>query len=124
MEWRVEETCLNAWPALREGLLDPEEVAEIALQGIRQERFLILPHPRVADGVHVVGVRVALKVGATPVPLSVTGEPLTDTLAVMVAVPVFAPRLDGEKVTLMVQAAPAAKVVPQVPPESPAGRAN
>jgi NAD(P)-dependent dehydrogenase (short-subunit alcohol dehydrogenase family) len=29
--------------------LEPEQVAEITLQGIRDERFLILPHPEVAE---------------------------------------------------------------------------
>jgi NAD(P)-dependent dehydrogenase (short-subunit alcohol dehydrogenase family) len=31
------------------GILDPDEVAEIALEAIRDERFLILPHPEVAQ---------------------------------------------------------------------------
>ena len=30
------------------GILEPEEVAESVLAGIREETFLILPHPRVA----------------------------------------------------------------------------
>jgi NAD(P)-dependent dehydrogenase (short-subunit alcohol dehydrogenase family) len=30
-------------------VLDPDEVAEAALAGIAEERFLILPHPEVAD---------------------------------------------------------------------------
>jgi NAD(P)-dependent dehydrogenase (short-subunit alcohol dehydrogenase family) len=34
---------------LAEGLLEPEEVAEAVVQGIREERFLILPHAVVAD---------------------------------------------------------------------------
>jgi short-subunit dehydrogenase len=34
---------------LTEGALEPEAVAEIVLQGIHDERFLILPHPEVAD---------------------------------------------------------------------------
>ena len=34
---------------LSEGALDPEEVAEIVIAGLRQERFLILPHPEVAE---------------------------------------------------------------------------
>ena len=29
--------------------LEPEQVAEIVLQGIRDEKFLILPHPEVAE---------------------------------------------------------------------------
>jgi NAD(P)-dependent dehydrogenase (short-subunit alcohol dehydrogenase family) len=32
-----------------EGALEPEQVAEIVLQGVRDEKFLILPHPEVAD---------------------------------------------------------------------------
>jgi NAD(P)-dependent dehydrogenase (short-subunit alcohol dehydrogenase family) len=35
-------------PFLSEGALEPERVAEIVLDGIRDERFLILPHPEVA----------------------------------------------------------------------------
>src|SRR6266508_1456246 len=34
---------------LLEGALEPEVVAEAALQGIAEERFLILPHPEVAE---------------------------------------------------------------------------
>jgi hypothetical protein len=67
-----------------------------------------------------VGVRAALSTGATPVPLSPTGEPATVTFAVIVTVPVFEPVVVGENVTVIVQEAPAAKVAPQVPP----GRAN
>jgi NAD(P)-dependent dehydrogenase (short-subunit alcohol dehydrogenase family) len=36
-------------PLLAGGLLDPEEVAEAVVAGIRAERFLILPHEIVAD---------------------------------------------------------------------------
>jgi NAD(P)-dependent dehydrogenase (short-subunit alcohol dehydrogenase family) len=32
----------------RDGMLEPESVAESVLRGIREERFLILPHPQVA----------------------------------------------------------------------------
>jgi NAD(P)-dependent dehydrogenase (short-subunit alcohol dehydrogenase family) len=35
-------------PFLLEGCIEPEAVAEAAVQGIRDERFLILPHPEVA----------------------------------------------------------------------------
>lgn len=35
-------------PFLLEGSLEPEAVAEAAVQGMRDERFLILPHPEVA----------------------------------------------------------------------------
>jgi NAD(P)-dependent dehydrogenase (short-subunit alcohol dehydrogenase family) len=34
---------------LVEGALDPEEVAEIVVEGLTEERFLILPHPEVAE---------------------------------------------------------------------------
>jgi NAD(P)-dependent dehydrogenase (short-subunit alcohol dehydrogenase family) len=34
---------------LREGALDPEEVARCVVQAIDEERFLILPHPEVAE---------------------------------------------------------------------------
>ena len=34
---------------LTEGALEPEEVAEIVIAGLRMERFLILPHPEVAE---------------------------------------------------------------------------
>jgi hypothetical protein len=34
---------------LTDSALEPEAVAEIVLEGIRDERFLILPHPEVAD---------------------------------------------------------------------------
>ena len=37
------------------GVLDPEEVAEIALEAIRDERFLILPHPEVARHIALKG---------------------------------------------------------------------
>jgi hypothetical protein len=30
------------------GVIEPEEVAEAVVQGLREERFLILPHPEVA----------------------------------------------------------------------------
>jgi NAD(P)-dependent dehydrogenase (short-subunit alcohol dehydrogenase family) len=40
---------IGAAPLVAEGLLEPEEVAEAVIDGIRAERFLILPHPKVAD---------------------------------------------------------------------------
>ncbi len=43
------EDPIGAAPLVAEGLLEPEEVAEATMSGIREERFLILPHPAVAD---------------------------------------------------------------------------
>jgi NAD(P)-dependent dehydrogenase (short-subunit alcohol dehydrogenase family) len=40
---------IGAAPLLAEGLLEPEDVAEAVVRGIREERFLILPHEVVAD---------------------------------------------------------------------------
>src|ERR1700687_2419774 len=77
--------------------------------------------PGFAVGLQLAGVRAAL---STPVPLSATGEPMTGTLAVMASVPVAAPAAVGRNTTLMVQVVPAARVVPQVPPAAPAGRAK
>jgi len=34
---------------LLEGALDAESVADVTVEGLRAERFLILPHPRVAE---------------------------------------------------------------------------
>jgi NAD(P)-dependent dehydrogenase (short-subunit alcohol dehydrogenase family) len=43
------EDTVGAAALLVDELLDPEDVAETVLQGIRDERFLILPHPRVGE---------------------------------------------------------------------------
>jgi len=72
----------------------------------------LVAFPKLRD----VGVRAALSTGATPVPLSATGEPATVTLDVMVTAPVFEPVVVGENLTVIVQEAFAAKVAPQVPP--------
>jgi hypothetical protein len=34
---------------LREGALEPEQVADIVVAGLAKEQFLILPHPQVAE---------------------------------------------------------------------------
>src|SRR5437763_88804 len=36
-------------PFLQEGALEPEEVAAAVVDALRQERFLVLPHPEVAE---------------------------------------------------------------------------
>jgi NAD(P)-dependent dehydrogenase (short-subunit alcohol dehydrogenase family) len=43
------EDPVGAAPLLAGGLLEPEEVAEAVIAGIREERFLILPHEQVAQ---------------------------------------------------------------------------
>jgi NAD(P)-dependent dehydrogenase (short-subunit alcohol dehydrogenase family) len=43
------EDSVGAAALLADELLEPEEVAEAVVQGIREERVLILPHPRVAE---------------------------------------------------------------------------
>jgi NAD(P)-dependent dehydrogenase (short-subunit alcohol dehydrogenase family) len=42
------EDPIGAAPLLAEGLLEPEDVAEAVVAGIREEQFLILPHEAVA----------------------------------------------------------------------------
>jgi NAD(P)-dependent dehydrogenase (short-subunit alcohol dehydrogenase family) len=43
------EDPVGAAPMLADQLLEPDEVAEAVVAGIREESFLILPHPRVAE---------------------------------------------------------------------------
>jgi hypothetical protein len=91
---------------------------------VRVRALLVVPTAQLpkANGF---GVTVAVRIAAVPVPVSVTGEPVTGTLAVMVSVPLYDCTAVGANVTLMVQVAPAAKVAPQFPPvrEKPAGKA-
>jgi NAD(P)-dependent dehydrogenase (short-subunit alcohol dehydrogenase family) len=44
----VEADPIGSAPMLADPVLEPEDVAEVVLQGIAEERFLILPHPDVA----------------------------------------------------------------------------
>ena len=71
---------------------------------------------RVWLGLQVVGVRVAVLIAATPVPLNATGDPTTGKLPLIVRLPVAAPVAVGLNTTLMVQVAPLASVAAQVPP--------
>jgi NAD(P)-dependent dehydrogenase (short-subunit alcohol dehydrogenase family) len=54
LERAVAEDPVGSVPLLAGGVLSPEEVAEAVIAGMREERFLILPHP-------VVGEYLALK---------------------------------------------------------------
>lgn len=42
-------------PLLDQGVIEPETVAEAVVEGIREQRFLILPHPEVAEYMAVRG---------------------------------------------------------------------
>jgi NAD(P)-dependent dehydrogenase (short-subunit alcohol dehydrogenase family) len=48
---------VGAAPLLAEGLLEPEDVAEAVIAGIREERFLILPHEAVAGHMALKGAQ-------------------------------------------------------------------
>jgi NAD(P)-dependent dehydrogenase (short-subunit alcohol dehydrogenase family) len=43
------EDPVSAGPLVAGGLLEPEDVAKVVVEGIRHEQFLILPHPEVGD---------------------------------------------------------------------------
>jgi NAD(P)-dependent dehydrogenase (short-subunit alcohol dehydrogenase family) len=54
---RALEDPVGAGPLLADGLLEPEDVAEAVVNGIRDERFLILPHEAVAKYLAVKGAQ-------------------------------------------------------------------
>ena len=45
----LEESNFGGGAALRETAIEPEQVAAITIEGLDEERFLILPHPEVAE---------------------------------------------------------------------------
>jgi NAD(P)-dependent dehydrogenase (short-subunit alcohol dehydrogenase family) len=51
------EDPIGAAPLLAGGLLDPAEVAEVVVAGVRDERFLILPHEAVAQHLALKGAQ-------------------------------------------------------------------
>ena len=51
------EDPVGAAPLLAEGVLEPEDVAAAAIAGIREERFLILPHEAVAKHMALKGTQ-------------------------------------------------------------------
>jgi hypothetical protein len=75
--------------------------------------FCVDGRPRMVRKVKLVGETESL----TPLPLRLTGEPATGTLAVTVSVPFTAPAAFGENTTLIVQEVSEARVPPQVPPD-------
>ncbi len=51
------EDPIGAAPLLAEQVIEPEDVAAAVVQGIRNEQFLILPHPKVADHLALKGAQ-------------------------------------------------------------------
>jgi NAD(P)-dependent dehydrogenase (short-subunit alcohol dehydrogenase family) len=51
------EDPVGAAPLLAGGLMEPEDVAEVVVKGLRDERFLILPHEVVADHMALKGAQ-------------------------------------------------------------------
>jgi len=54
---RALEDPIGAAPLLAGGLIEPEDVAEAVVAGIRDERFLILPHEDVAKHLALKGAQ-------------------------------------------------------------------
>jgi hypothetical protein len=83
---------------------------------VRLRALLVVPvaQLRKASGL---GLTLALLAEAIPVPVRVTGEPVTATFPVIVAVPDAAPVAVGENTTVMVQVAAGVSVALQVPPD-------
>ena len=79
---------------------------------------------RVSPRAPELGLNELIVGGGAPEPLSATGEPLTPTLAVIVAVPVNAVADVGVNTILIVQFAPGVKLPAQVPAAAPPGREN
>jgi NAD(P)-dependent dehydrogenase (short-subunit alcohol dehydrogenase family) len=49
LDHALSEDPVGSAPLLAGGLLEPDDVADAVVAGLRDERFLILPHPQVAD---------------------------------------------------------------------------
>lgn len=49
LDLALDQDPVGSVPLVAEGLLDPEDVADVVVAAMREERFLILPHPQVAD---------------------------------------------------------------------------
>jgi NAD(P)-dependent dehydrogenase (short-subunit alcohol dehydrogenase family) len=57
LQMAAREDPVGSAPLLAQNVIEPEQVAEAVLQGIREERFLILPHPEVAEYMAVKGAQ-------------------------------------------------------------------
>jgi NAD(P)-dependent dehydrogenase (short-subunit alcohol dehydrogenase family) len=53
----VDEDPVGSAPLLAQAVIEPEDVAEAIVEGVREERFLILPHPEVAEFMAVKGAQ-------------------------------------------------------------------
>jgi NAD(P)-dependent dehydrogenase (short-subunit alcohol dehydrogenase family) len=53
----AEEDPIGSAPLLAQAVIEPEDVAAAIVEGIREERFLILPHPEVAEFMAVKGAQ-------------------------------------------------------------------
>ncbi len=49
LDLALDQDPVGSAPLVAEGLLEPDEVADVVVAAMREERFLILPHPKVAD---------------------------------------------------------------------------
>lgn len=49
LDLALDQDPVGSVPLIAEGLLEPDEVANVVVEAMREERFLILPHPKVAD---------------------------------------------------------------------------
>jgi NAD(P)-dependent dehydrogenase (short-subunit alcohol dehydrogenase family) len=57
LELALEQDPVGSAPLLAERLIDPEDVAEAVVAGLRAETFLILPHAKVADYIALRGAQ-------------------------------------------------------------------
>jgi NAD(P)-dependent dehydrogenase (short-subunit alcohol dehydrogenase family) len=49
LDLALDQDPVGSAPLIAEGLLEPNEVAEVVVAAMREERFLILPHPKVVE---------------------------------------------------------------------------
>ncbi len=49
LDLALDQDPVGSAPLIAEGLLEPDEVADVVVAAMREERFLILPHPKVVE---------------------------------------------------------------------------